>query len=60
MVVVLSSYAVSTSLNYYHIVTGSVLLSSTAEGKWKKLKNAIMHYVGRTYQLKMMWATNQT
>jgi hypothetical protein len=37
MVVVLSSHAVSTDLNHRHIMTGSVLLSSTAEGKCKKL-----------------------
>jgi hypothetical protein len=54
MAVVLSSHAVSTGLNYYHIMTGSVLLSSIAKGKCTKLKNTIMHYVGQTYPLKMM------
>jgi hypothetical protein len=38
MVVVLSSHAVSTGLNYNHIMTGSVLLSTIAEGKCTKLK----------------------
>jgi hypothetical protein len=33
MVVALSSHAVSTGLNYHHIMKGSVLLSSIAEGK---------------------------
>jgi hypothetical protein len=60
MVVVLSSHSVSTGLNYRHIMTGSVLLSSIADGKRMKLKNAIMHYVGQTYPLMMMWAINQT
>jgi hypothetical protein len=35
-------------------MTGSVLLSSFAEGKCMKLKNKIVHYVGGTYTLKMM------
>jgi hypothetical protein len=48
MVVVLSSHAVSTGLNYHHIITGSVLLSAIAEGKCTKLKITITHYVGRT------------
>jgi hypothetical protein len=51
MVVVLSTI---TGINYHHIMAGSVLLSSIAEGKYTKLKNTIMHYVGRTYRLKMM------
>jgi hypothetical protein len=48
MFVVLTSHAVSTGLNYHHIMTGSVLLSSIAEDKCTKLKNTITHYVGRT------------
>jgi hypothetical protein len=36
MVVVLSSYAVSTGLTYHHIMTGAVLLFSIAEGKCTK------------------------
>jgi hypothetical protein len=59
MVVVLSSHAVSTGFSYHHIMIGSVLLSSTAEGKCTKLNNTIMHYVRRTYPLKMMWASTQ-
>jgi hypothetical protein len=39
MVVVLSSHVVSTGLNYQHLMTGAVLLSSIAEGKCTKLKN---------------------
>jgi hypothetical protein len=54
MVVVLSSHAVSTGLNYQHIMTGSIVLSDIAEGKCTRLKNTIMHYVGRTYQPKMV------
>jgi hypothetical protein len=54
MVVVLSSHVVSTGLNCHHIMAGSVLLSSIAEGKCTKLKNTIVHYVRRTYPLKMM------
>jgi hypothetical protein len=49
MAVALSSHAVSTDLNYHHIMTGWVLLSSIAEGKCTKLKDTIVHYVGRTY-----------
>jgi hypothetical protein len=60
VVVALSSDAVSTGLNYHHIMTGSVLLSSNAEGKCTKLKYTILRYVGRTYPLKTMWATTQT
>jgi hypothetical protein len=51
---VLSSHAVSTGLDYHHIMTGAVLLSSTAGDKCTKLENTIMHYVGRTYPLKMI------
>jgi hypothetical protein len=35
-------------------MAGPVLLSSIVEGKCKKLKNAIMHYVRPTYPLEMM------
>jgi hypothetical protein len=52
MAVVLSFHTISTGLNYHRIMTGSVLLPSIAEGKCTKLKNTIMHYVGRTYPLK--------
>jgi hypothetical protein len=38
MVVVLFSHAISIGLNYHHIMTGSVLLSSIAEYKCTKLK----------------------
>jgi hypothetical protein len=54
MVVVLSSHAASTDLNYRHIMTGSVLLCSIAEGKCTKLNNTVMHYAARTYSLKIM------
>jgi hypothetical protein len=60
MVVVLSSHTVSTGINYHHIMTGSVFISSIAEIKCTNLKNTTMHYVGLTYLRKMMWATNQT
>jgi hypothetical protein len=49
MVNVLSSHAVSTGLNYRHIVvTGSVLLAPIAESNCTKLENTIMRDVRRT------------
>jgi hypothetical protein len=55
MVVVLSSHAVSTDLNYIHIMKGLILLSSITEGKCTELKNTIMHYGGQTCPLKIAY-----
>jgi hypothetical protein len=55
MVVVLSSHAVSTGHNYHHIDRISVfylLLQKVSVRNY--VKNTLMHYVGRTYSLKMM------
>jgi hypothetical protein len=48
MVIVLAFHAVSTYINYHHIMTGSIL-SSIAEGRCTKLKNTVMHYVEHTH-----------
>jgi hypothetical protein len=47
MVVVLSSHAVSTGLSYHRILTGSVLLSSSAEEKCTEKK--YNHVLRRAY-----------
>jgi hypothetical protein len=49
----------SRRFNHRHIMTGSVLLSDIAEDECTKLKIMIAHYVGRTHQREMMWATPQ-
>jgi hypothetical protein len=41
MIFVVTSHDVSTGLNYHHVMTGSVLLSSIAEGKCTKLKRNV-------------------